>query len=55
MAAILDAYLQRSMQIELSAMWDKLRERGYKKPLLDDSKLRWNRRSLSHHRQPDLQ
>ena len=34
MAAILDAYLQRSMQIELSAMWDKLRERGYKKPLL---------------------
>jgi N-methylhydantoinase A/oxoprolinase/acetone carboxylase beta subunit len=34
MAAILDAYLQRSMQIELSAMWDKLRECGYKKPLL---------------------
>jgi len=34
MAAILDAYLQRSMQIELSAMWDKLRERGYNKPLL---------------------
>src|SRR5208282_2744392 len=34
MAAILDAYLQRSMQIELSAMWDKLRERGYSKPLL---------------------
>jgi N-methylhydantoinase A/oxoprolinase/acetone carboxylase beta subunit len=34
LAAILDAYLQRSMQIELSAMWDKLRERGYKKPLL---------------------
>ena len=34
MAAILDAYLQRSMQIELSAMWDKLRERGYRKPLL---------------------
>ena len=33
-AAILDAYLQRSMQIELSAMWDKLRDRGYKKPLL---------------------
>ena len=30
LAAILDAYLQRSMQIELSAMWDKLRERGYK-------------------------
>jgi N-methylhydantoinase A/acetophenone carboxylase len=34
LAAILDAYLQHSMQIELSAMWDKLRERGYKKPLL---------------------
>lgn len=34
LAAILDAYLQRSMQIELSAMWDQLRERGYKKPLL---------------------
>ena len=34
LAAILDAYLQRSMQIELSAMWDKLRESGYKKPLL---------------------
>jgi N-methylhydantoinase A/oxoprolinase/acetone carboxylase beta subunit len=34
LAAILDAYLQRSMQIELSAMWDKLRERGYQKPLL---------------------
>ena len=34
LAAILDAYLQRSMQIELSAMWDKLREHGYKKPLL---------------------
>jgi N-methylhydantoinase A/oxoprolinase/acetone carboxylase beta subunit len=34
LAAILDAYLQRSMQIDLSAMWDKLRERGYRKPLL---------------------
>jgi N-methylhydantoinase A/acetophenone carboxylase len=34
MAAILDAYLHRSMQIELSAMWDKLRERGYARPLL---------------------
>ncbi len=34
LAAILDAYLQRSMQIELSAMWDRLRDRGYKKPLL---------------------
>jgi N-methylhydantoinase A/oxoprolinase/acetone carboxylase beta subunit len=34
MAAILDAYLQRSMQIELSAMWDKLREKGFSKPLL---------------------
>ncbi len=30
MTAILDAYLQRAMQIELSAMWDKLRERGYR-------------------------
>ena len=34
LAAILDAYLQRSMQIELSAMWDRLREHGYRKPLL---------------------
>jgi N-methylhydantoinase A/oxoprolinase/acetone carboxylase beta subunit len=34
LAAILDAYLQRSMQIELSAMWDKLREKGYSRPLL---------------------
>ena len=34
LAAILDAYLQRSMQIELSAMWDRLRDRGYTKPLL---------------------
>jgi len=33
MAAILDAYLQRSMQIELSTCWDKLRERGYKRSL----------------------
>ena len=31
MAAILDAYLQRSMQIELSTCWDKLRDRGYKR------------------------
>jgi N-methylhydantoinase A/acetophenone carboxylase len=30
--AILDAYLQRSMQIELSGTWDKLRERGYRGP-----------------------
>lgn len=29
MTAILDAYLHRSLQIELSAMWDKLREYGY--------------------------
>jgi N-methylhydantoinase A/acetophenone carboxylase len=29
MTATLDAYLQRSMQIELSAMWDKLRDKGY--------------------------
>ncbi|MBI4528596.1 MAG: hydantoinase/oxoprolinase family protein [Deltaproteobacteria bacterium] len=34
LAAILDAYLHRSMQIELSTMWDKLREKGYTKPLL---------------------
>jgi len=34
MAAILDAYLQRSMQIELSTCWDKLRDRGYKRSLL---------------------
>lgn len=30
MTAILDAYLHRSLQIELSAMWDELREYGYK-------------------------
>lgn len=30
MSAILDAYLQRAMQIELSAMWDKLRDKGYR-------------------------
>ena len=30
MTSILDAYLHRSMQIELSAMWDKLREQGYR-------------------------
>lgn len=30
MTAILDAYLQRAMQIELSATWDKLREHGYR-------------------------
>ncbi|HLI05299.1 MAG TPA: hydantoinase/oxoprolinase family protein [Ktedonobacteraceae bacterium] len=29
MTAILDAYLHRSLQIELSAMWDRLREYGY--------------------------
>src|SRR5271163_3675868 len=34
MAAILEAYLQRFMQIELSAMLDTLREKGYSKPLL---------------------
>jgi N-methylhydantoinase A/oxoprolinase/acetone carboxylase beta subunit len=33
MAAILDAYLQRSMQIELSTCWDKLRDKGYKRSL----------------------
>jgi len=30
MTAVLDAYLQRSMQNELSAMWDRLRTLGYK-------------------------
>jgi N-methylhydantoinase A/acetophenone carboxylase len=30
MTAILDAYLQRAMQTELSATWDKLRETGYR-------------------------
>src|SRR5574341_168054 len=30
MTATLDAYLQRAMQIELSAMWDKLRDKGYR-------------------------
>jgi N-methylhydantoinase A/acetophenone carboxylase len=29
MTAVLDAYLQHSMQTELSAMWDRLRELGY--------------------------
>jgi N-methylhydantoinase A/oxoprolinase/acetone carboxylase beta subunit len=32
MTAILDAYLQRSMQLELSGTWDKLRDRGYRGP-----------------------
>jgi N-methylhydantoinase A/oxoprolinase/acetone carboxylase beta subunit len=30
--AILDAYLQRLMQIELSGTWDKLRDKGYSGP-----------------------
>ncbi|RAQ94034.1 hydantoinase/oxoprolinase family protein [Thermogemmatispora tikiterensis] len=30
MTAVLDAYLHRSLQIELSAMWDRLREHGYR-------------------------
>jgi N-methylhydantoinase A len=30
--AILDAYLQRLMQIELSGTWDKLRDKGYRGP-----------------------
>lgn len=30
MTAVLDAYLQRSMQNELSTMWDRLRRLGYK-------------------------
>jgi N-methylhydantoinase A/oxoprolinase/acetone carboxylase beta subunit len=33
MTAILDAYLQRSMQAELSGTWDKLRSAGYTGPL----------------------
>lgn len=32
MTAILDAYLQRLMQMELSSTWDKLRDRGYNGP-----------------------
>jgi N-methylhydantoinase A len=34
LTAILDAYLHRSMQIELSAMWDRLREYGYAGPFM---------------------
>ena len=34
MTAVLDAYLHRSMQIELSAMWDRLREYGYSGPFM---------------------
>ncbi len=34
MSAVLDAYLFRSMQMELSAMWDKLREYGYAGPFM---------------------
>jgi len=34
MTAILDAYLHRAMQIELSAMWDKLREYNYAGPFM---------------------
>ena len=30
MTAVLDAYLQRAMQTELSSTWDKLRESGYR-------------------------
>jgi N-methylhydantoinase A/acetophenone carboxylase len=30
MTAVLDAYLQRSMQNDIGATWDKLRERGYR-------------------------
>lgn len=32
--AVLDAYLQRSMQIELSGTWDTLREHGYRGPFM---------------------
>jgi len=34
MSAILDAYLFRSMQMELAAMWDRLRDYQYKGPLM---------------------
>ncbi len=34
MTAILDAYLQRAMQMELSATWDRLREHGYRDSFL---------------------
>jgi N-methylhydantoinase A/acetophenone carboxylase len=34
MTAILDAYLFRAMQIELAAMWDRLREYNYKGPFM---------------------
>lgn len=34
MTAILDAYLVRSMQLELSAMWDRLRDYGYRGPFM---------------------
>ncbi len=30
MTAVLDAYLQRSMQVDIGATWDKLRENGYR-------------------------
>jgi len=32
--SLLDAYLQRSMQIELSSMWDRLSESGYTGPFM---------------------
>ena len=34
MTAILDAYLLRAMQMELTAMWDKLRDYNYKGPFM---------------------
>ncbi|VBB47593.1 Acetophenone carboxylase gamma subunit [uncultured Desulfatiglans sp.] len=34
MTAVLDAYLFRAMQMELSAMWDKLREYDYRGPFM---------------------
>jgi N-methylhydantoinase A/acetophenone carboxylase len=34
MTAILDAYLQKAMQVELSAMWDRLRDCGYQGPFM---------------------
>ena len=34
MTAVLDAYLHRAMQMELSAMWDKLRDYHYSGPFM---------------------
>jgi N-methylhydantoinase A/oxoprolinase/acetone carboxylase beta subunit len=34
LSAVLDAYLQRAMRIELNATWDRLRDAGYRGPFL---------------------